>query len=36
MIADTVDLVRVFQDVLERLRERPVLDVNEESVMWRR
>ncbi len=30
--ADTVDLVRVFQDVLERLRERPVLDVNEESV----
>jgi segregation and condensation protein A len=32
MIADTVDLVRVFQDVLERLRERPVLDVNEESV----
>jgi segregation and condensation protein A len=30
--ADTVDLVRVFQQVLERLRERPVLDVNEESV----
>jgi segregation and condensation protein A len=30
--ADTVDLVRVFQSVLERLRERPVLDVNEESV----
>jgi segregation and condensation protein A len=30
--ADTVDLVRVFQGVLERLRERPVLDVNEESV----
>jgi segregation and condensation protein A len=30
--ADTVDLVRVFQEVLERLRERPVLDVNEESV----
>ena len=30
--ADTVDLVRVFQDVLERLRERPVLDVDEESV----
>jgi segregation and condensation protein A len=27
-----VDLVRVFQDVLGRLRERPVLDVNEESV----
>ena len=30
--ADAVDLVRVFQDVLERLRERPVLDVNEEAV----
>ncbi len=30
--ADTVDLVRVFQSVLERLRERPVLDVDEEAV----
>lgn len=30
--ADTVDLVRVFQDVLGRLRERPVLNVDEESV----
>jgi segregation and condensation protein A len=30
--ADTVDLVRVFQDVLERLRERPVLNVDEEAV----
>ena len=30
--ADTVDLVRVFQEVLDRLRKRPVLDVNEESV----
>jgi len=30
--ADTVDLVRVFQQVLERLRDRPVLDVGEESV----
>ena len=30
--ADTVDLVRVFQSVLERLRERPVLNVNEEAV----
>ena len=30
--ADTVDLVRVFQDVLNRLRERPVLNVDEESV----
>jgi segregation and condensation protein A len=30
--ADTVDLVRVFQDILGRLRERPVLNVDEESV----
>ena len=30
--ADTVDLVRVFQQVLDRLRKRPVLDVDEESV----
>jgi segregation and condensation protein A len=30
--ADTVDLVRVFQEILERLRTRPVLDVNEEAV----
>ncbi|HEV2618541.1 MAG TPA: segregation/condensation protein A [Acidobacteriaceae bacterium] len=30
--ADTVDLVRVFQQVLARLRERPVLDVDEEAV----
>jgi segregation and condensation protein A len=30
--ADTVDLVRVFQSVLERLRERPVLDVDAEAV----
>ncbi len=30
--ADTVDLVRVFQDILARLRERPVLDVDEDSV----
>jgi segregation and condensation protein A len=30
--ADTVDLVRVFQDILIRLRERPVLNVDEESV----
>jgi segregation and condensation protein A len=27
-----VDLVRVFQEVLERLRKRPVLDVDEEAV----
>lgn len=30
--ADTVDLVRVFQNILERLRARPVLNVDEESV----
>ena len=30
--ADTVDLVRVFQEILGRLRERPVLNVDEESV----
>ncbi len=30
--ADTSDLIRVFQSVLERLRERPVLNVDEDSV----
>ena len=30
--ADTVDLVRVFQDILTRLRARPVLNVDEDSV----
>ncbi len=30
--ADTVDLVRVFSDILARLRKRPVLDVDEDSV----
>jgi segregation and condensation protein A len=30
--ADSVDLVRVFQDVLSRLRARPILNVDEESV----
>jgi segregation and condensation protein A len=30
--ADTVDLVRVFREVLDRVRQRPVLDVDEESV----
>ena len=30
--ADTVDLVRVFGDILARLRSRPVLNVDEESV----
>jgi segregation and condensation protein A len=30
--ADTVDLVRIFREVLERARTRPVLDVAEDSV----
>jgi len=30
--ADTVDLVRVFRDILERARNRPVLDVQEDSI----
>ena len=30
--ADTTDLVRVFGEILERLRKRPVLDVDEDSV----
>lgn len=30
--ADTIDLVRVFGDILARLRDRPVLNVDEESV----
>jgi segregation and condensation protein A len=30
--ADTVDLVRIFREVLERARNRPVLDVEEDSV----
>jgi segregation and condensation protein A len=30
--ADTVDLVRVFSDILERARKRPILDVTEDSV----
>ena len=30
--ADTVDLVRVFREILDRMRERPVLNVDEESV----
>jgi len=30
--ADTVDLVRVFQEILTRMRERPILNVDEESV----
>ena len=30
--ADTQDLVRIFRDILERARKRPVLDVQEDSV----
>jgi segregation and condensation protein A len=30
--ADTTDLARVFQEILERIRSRPVLNVNEETV----
>jgi len=30
--ADTTDLVRIFQVILERARNRPVINVNEESV----
>lgn len=30
--ADTIDLVRVFQDILTRLRERPVHTIDEETV----
>jgi segregation and condensation protein A len=30
--ADTVDLVRIFRQILERARQRPVLDVDEDTV----
>jgi segregation and condensation protein A len=30
--ADTVDLVRVFREILERVKQRPVLNVDDESV----
>ena len=30
--ADTTDLARVFQEIIERLRTRPILNVNEETV----
>jgi segregation and condensation protein A len=30
--ADTVDLVRVFQEILHRMKTRPVLDVDEDTV----
>ena len=32
MAADTVDLVRIFREVLERLRERPVHRIDEDAV----
>jgi segregation and condensation protein A len=32
MAADTVDLVRIFREILDRQKQRPVLDVEEESV----
>ncbi len=32
LAADVVDLVRVFQQIVERARTRPVIDVNEETV----
>jgi segregation and condensation protein A len=32
MAADTVDLVRIFREILERARTRPVLNVQEDSV----
>jgi segregation and condensation protein A len=32
MAADTVDLVRIFRDILDRARSRPVLDVDEDAV----
>jgi segregation and condensation protein A len=32
LAADTVDLVRIFRDILERARNRPVLNVEEDSV----
>ena len=30
--ADTVDLVRIFRDIIERARNRPILNVEEDSV----
>ena len=32
LAADTVDLVRIFREILERARKRPVLDISEDSV----
>jgi segregation and condensation protein A len=33
--ADTLDLVRVFREILERAKSRPILDVSEDSVTVR-
>jgi segregation and condensation protein A len=32
MAADVIDLVKTFQQILERVRTRPVINVNEETV----
>ena len=32
LVADVVDLVRTFQEILDRAKERPVMQVNEETV----
>ena len=32
LAADTVDLVRIFRDILDRARNRPVMDVQEDTV----
>ncbi|MGA3333077.1 MAG: segregation/condensation protein A [Terracidiphilus sp.] len=32
MAADTTDLVRIFRDILERARNRPILDLEEDTV----
>ncbi len=32
LVADVVDLVRTFQEILERAKKRPVLQVNEDTV----
>jgi segregation and condensation protein A len=32
VVADTTDLVRIFRDILERARNRPILDLQEDTV----
>jgi segregation and condensation protein A len=32
LAADTLDLVRTFRDILDRLKSRPIIEVNEETV----